>query len=288
MQQAFLSVLDHHPIRQTSVRPLSRKLTLLRSWHLKCYCARFVDAIQKKQSIFAGGFHMSNELRWLGHAAWQLTTSKGKVFLIDPWLSENPVAAIGIDELPKAEYLLLTHDHGDHASDTPAVVKQTGAMLVAQPEITERYRAAGVPEENTLYGTGMNIGGSVTLDGVKVTMTDAYHTSETGEPAGFILTLEDGKVVYFAGDTGIHANMVTWGELYAIDVAVLPIGGHFTMDGEHAAHALRMLRAKVALPTHYKTFPLLAQDADAFVEHAQQQAPDATVHVMDIGDTYCF
>lgn len=232
---------------------------------------------------------MPNQLRWLGHAAWQLTTSTGKVLLIDPWLSGNPVAALGIDQLPKADYVLLTHDHGDHASDTPAVVQQTGATLIAQPETTHRYMEAGVPEEKALYGgSGMNIGGTVELDGIQVMMVEAYHSSETGTPAGYIITLEDGQVIYFAGDTGLHANMATWGQLFDIDVAVLPIGGHFTMDGLLAAHALRMLRAKHAVPTHYKTFPLLAQSADEFIQHVTKQSPDTSVHVLDVGETFSF
>jgi len=232
---------------------------------------------------------MANKLRWLGHAAWQLTTSKGKVFLVDPWLSGNPVAALNIADLGRADYVLLTHDHGDHASDAPGVVRQTGATLIAQPETTARYVGAGVPMEKALAnGSGMNIGGTVDLDGVKVMMVEAYHSSETGTPAGYILTLEDGKVIYFAGDTGLHANMATWGQLFDIDVAVVPIGGHFTMDGFLAAHAVRMLGAKVAVPTHYKTFPLLAQSADEFIQHLNEQSPTTRVQVLEVGETFEF
>lgn len=228
---------------------------------------------------------MAHQLRWLGHAAWQLTTSGGKVFLIDPWLTGNPAAALAVKDLPKADYVLITHDHADHASDAPAVVKHTGATMIAQPETVSRYVKAGVPSDKAI---GMNIGGSVRLDGVTVTMTDAYHSSETGSPAGYILTLEDGRVIYFAGDTGLHCNMATWGELFNIDVAVLPIGDHYTMDGRQAAHALRMLKAKVGIPTHFKTFPLLAQSADAFVQHAKEQAPKAEVRVLEVGEVYTF
>lgn len=232
---------------------------------------------------------MANKLRWLGHAAWQLTTSKGKVFLIDPWLNGNPMAAMKIEDLGLADYVLLTHDHSDHASDAPAVVRQTGATLIAQPETTARYINEGVPQEKALYnGSGMNIGGAVTMDGVRVLMVEAYHSSETGTPAGYILTLEDGKVIYFAGDTGLHANMATWGELFDIDVAVVPIGGHFTMDGFMAAHALRMLGAKVAVPSHYKTFPLLAASADDFIQHATEQSPTTRVQVLEVGETFEF
>lgn len=108
------------------------------------------------------------------------------------------------------------------------------------------------------------------------------------EPAGYILTLEDGKVLYHAGDTCLHCNMATWGALFDIDVALLPIGDHFTMDGRQAAHALRMLGAKVALPMHYRTFPLLAANADDFVRHAREQAPSTRVEVIDPGDEITF
>src|SRR5690606_9621219 len=232
---------------------------------------------------------MANKLRWLGHSAWQLTTSKGKVFLVDPWLSGNAVANLNIADLGRADYVLLTHDHGDHASDAPAVVRQTGATLTAQPETTARYVGAGEPQEKALAnGSGMNIGGTADLDGVKVMVVEAYHSSETGTPAGYILTLEDGKVIYFAGDTGLHANMATWGQLFDIDVAVVPIGGHFTMDGFLAAHAVRMLGAKVAVPTHYKTFPLLAQSADEFIQHLNEQSPTTRVQVLEVGETFEF
>src|SRR5690625_4314812 len=108
---------------------------------------------------------MAHQLRWLGHAAWQLTTKEGKVLFVDPWLSENPVAASTIQQLPQGDYILLTHDHDDHASDVPAVVEQTGATLIAQLETTNRYREAGVPEDKTLLGgMGMNIGGTYSFD----------------------------------------------------------------------------------------------------------------------------
>lgn len=231
---------------------------------------------------------MANKLKWLGHAGWMLTTARGKVLLIDPWLSGNPLAPLQVHDLPQADYLLLTHDHQDHAADTVAVIKQTGATLVAQPETARRYQQEGVPADKVLYGIGMNIGGSVDLGGVVATMTDAYHSSETGAPAGYILSLEDGKVLYHAGDTGLHCNMSTWGSLFAIDVALLPIGSVFTMDGRQAARALKMLGARVALPMHYRTFPILAQDADEFVQHAREQAPQARVEVLAVGAEYTF
>jgi L-ascorbate metabolism protein UlaG (beta-lactamase superfamily) len=155
--------------------------------------------------------------------------------------------------------------------------------MVGQPETTNAFKENGAGEV-----LAMNIGGSVDLDGVTVTMTEAYHTSAAGAPAGYILTLEDGKVLYHAGDTGLHANMATWGELFEIDLALLPIGDRFTMDARQAAKALKLLRAKAALPMHYKTFPLLAQDATQFVKLAELEAPGSKVHVIEPGGAITF
>ena len=227
---------------------------------------------------------MAHRLRWLGHASWELTTAGGKVILFDPWINGNPKAPVRIEDL-KADYILITHDHFDHASDVVAVQKQTGATVILQPETAARYQKDGLPGDKCI---GMNIGGSVELGGVVVTMTEAYHSSETGEPAGYIVTLEDGKRVYDAGDTGIHCNMATWAELYPLDVALLPIGSHFTMDPRQAAHALTFLKPKVAMPQHYGTFPLLVQSADDFVRFAKQKAPGVEVVVLEPGGSFEF
>ena len=226
---------------------------------------------------------MANTLKWLGHSGWQLDTSGGATFLIDPWLSKNPLAVVKTEELPKADFMFLTHDHSDHASDAVAITTHTGATLVGQPETVKRYQQEGAPAV-----FGMNVGGTCEFKGVNVTMVDAYHSSETGTPAGYIFKLEDGKVLYHAGDTSLHVNMALWGELFAIDVALLPIGGRYTMDGSQAARALRMLRPKIALPMHYRTFPILAQSADEFVRFAREHAPNTTVKVIEPGEALTF
>src|SRR5690606_3660025 len=185
----------------------------------------------------------------------------------------------------RADYVLITHDHFDHASDLPAVIQQTGATAILQPETANRCQKQGVPADKCI---GMNIGGSVELGGIVVTMTEAYHSSETGEPAGFIVTLEDGKRVYDAGDTGIHCNMATWAELYPLDVAILPIGGHFPMDPRPAAPAPTSLKPKVAIPQHFGTFPLLVPSADDFVRFARQKAPGTEIVVLEPGGSFEF
>ncbi len=229
---------------------------------------------------------MAHQLRWLGHSGWEIRTGGGKRVLIDPWLAENPVAPLTITDLGPVDYLLITHDHFDHASDAVDVADQCHAELICQPEVAARCRRDAESAGKSIETVEMNIGGSVELDGIKVTMTDAYHSSESGTPAGYILTLENGQVIYHLGDTGLHANMATWGELFDIDVALLPIGDRFTMDGRQAAHALGWLKPKHALPMHYRTFPLLAQSAEDFIENARKVAPDVQIHVLDPGETY--
>src|SRR5690606_13574747 len=132
-----------------------------------------------------------------------------------------------------------------------------------------------------------NLGGSADLGGVRVTMVDAHHSSDTGTPAGFIVELEDGKVVYNAGDTCLHANMATWGQLFKIDLAILPICGFFNMDGRQAARALRLLgNPPMALPQHYRTFPVLAQSADEFIRYAREESPNTKIAVVDPGEEF--
>lgn len=231
---------------------------------------------------------MGHTLRWFGHSGCEIVTGGGKRLMIDPWLSHNPVTPVAIDDLEPTDYVLITHDHGDHASDLVAVCGKTGATLIGQPEVVKKYQKAAREQGKQMDAIGMNIGGTVRLDGVNVTMTDAYHSSETGMPTGYLVTLEDGKVVHHLGDTGLHINMSTWGELFDIDLALVPIGDHFTMDGRQAAHALKWLKAKQAIPIHYKTFPLLAQSADKLVQHVKELGLEVEIHVLDPGGVHQF
>jgi L-ascorbate metabolism protein UlaG (beta-lactamase superfamily) len=131
---------------------------------------------------------------------------------------------------------------------------------------------------------GMNIGGTVEIKDVKITMTQAFHTSAAGSPCGFIITLEDGKTIYHAGDTGIFQSMQLLGEIYKIDLALVPIGSAFTMDPLQAAHSLRLLKPKAAIPIHYATFPVLTQDPSEFVQLAKRKAPRTKVTVLKPGE----
>ena len=134
----------------------------------------------------------------------------------------------------------------------------------------------------------MNIGGNLLYEGITVIMTQAFHSSETGAPCGYIIKLEDGTTLYHAGDTGIFDSMRTFGELYGIDVAMLPVGSVFTMDSLQAAWASKMIAPRLVIPMHYKTFPILLQDPQAFVEMVAREAPGLEVAALKPGEEYVF
>lgn len=231
---------------------------------------------------------MPNSIRWLGHAFFRVETSRGKIIIIDPWVTGNPLCPVKIEDIDKADLVLVTHDHLDHASNVVDVAKRTGAIIVGCPETVSRLKSGqNLPESQVIFwGIGMNIGGTAVVDGISITMTQALHTSETGVPTGYVIKLEDGTTIYHAGDTGIFKSMELLGELYNIDVALLPIGSCFTMDPLQAAHAVKMIKPRKVIPMHYRTFPILEQDAFRFVSLVKQKAPDVEVIVLDPGHEY--
>ncbi len=231
---------------------------------------------------------MSTEIKWLSHAGFIIKSPKGKIIVIDPWINENPLCPVKIQDIKEADIVLVTHDHFDHMGNAVDIVKNTGATLVVCPETAVKLQSEmGVSSDNIIFGGyGMNIGGSAEIKGITITMTQAFHSSETAAPTGFIIRLEDGKIIYHAGDTGIFESMKLLGELYNIDVALLPIGSVFVMDSYQAAHSLRLLKPKKSIPMHYKTFPILEQNADRFVELAKDIAPDVEIIVLEPGQSY--
>lgn len=230
---------------------------------------------------------MKNQIRWLGHAAFEITTARGKRILLDPWITGNPICPVEVNELAAPDLVLVTHDHHDHyGQDLPVLLAKGNSILVGQPEVMVKARKEGVAADQILTGgSGMNIGGTVEIAGIKVTMTQAAHSSEeAGSPCGFIVTLEDDSVIYHAGDTGIFASMELFGKLYEIDVALLPIGSVFVMDPRQAAFALQLLQPKIAVPMHYLTFPPLEQNADKFIAAAKKKAPQVKIEVLQPGE----
>ncbi len=203
-------------------------------------------------------------ITWLSHSSFHLTTPGGLDLLFDPWYTGNPTFPAGARPA-RADLILLSHGHNDHATDAAAMAKSTGATVVAIWEITTWLGTKGVQALEP-----MNKGGTITVKGLRITMTDARHSSSfddngtvyLGEPAGFVVTLENGQTIYFAGDTSLFGDMKIIGELYKPDIAFLPIGDRFTMGPDTAAIAAKWLGVRQVVPMHWGTFPLLTGTPD--------------------------
>jgi L-ascorbate metabolism protein UlaG (beta-lactamase superfamily) len=210
---------------------------------------------------------------WLGHGGYRFDSAEGKRVYVDPWL-ENPKFPESERDLERVDVLVLTHGHNDHIANAVDICKQHSPKVVAIFELAgwlESQGAAGASE------LGMNKGGTVDVDGIKFTMTDALHSSGfggedgityLGEAAGYVIEFENGLKVYCAGDTAVFGDMQLIGRLHAPDVAVLPIGDHFTMGPRQAALALELLGTKRCIPVHWGTFGLLTGTPDALREQA--------------------
>lgn len=229
-----------------------------------------------------------SSIKWLGHAGFMIKSPGGKVIIIDPWIVDNPVCPLKLEDISSADIMLVSHDHFDHIGNSVEILKKTGAMLVSAPETARKFQSQmGIPSENVVFGGfGMNIGGCAQIKGVTIIMTQAHHSSETASPTGYILKMEDETTIYHAGDTGIFESMRLLGELYKPDLALLPIGGVFTMDPFQAAKSLTLINPKIAIPMHYKTFPILEQDASRFVELAKKENPNVRVVVLNPGEEF--
>jgi len=222
-------------------------------------------------------------IRWMGHSGFMIRD--GKTVLIDPWIEGNPKAPADAGSAPKADLILLTHDHFDHSGDAVTLAKRTGALMVGIFELAGDLKAKGVPADRILNGGGgMNIGGTVEVQGFSITMTEAHHSSTLGVPVGYVIRTPSGKTVYHSGDTGIFAGMALIGELYPSDVALLPIGSVFTMDYRQAAKACALLKAKAVVPMHYGTFPILEPNADRFVAELAKVSPGTHPIVLAPGE----
>lgn len=221
---------------------------------------------------------MATRLRYLGHSALSIE-SDGRTILVDPYLSENPARPAEIDpESVAADLILLSHGHFDHLGDTVAIAQRTGAPVVAVYELAEWLGKQGVKDV-----VGMNIGGTYqAFEGVRVRMTPAVHSSSLpdGSPAGlacgFVLHLADGSTIYDAADTALFGDMDLIGEI-GLDLAIVPIGDHYTMGVEDSIRALKRLRPKRAMPIHYNTFPPIRQDASAWATRVHETTPAQAV-----------
>lgn len=231
----------------------------------------------------------SNHTRitWLGHATVLVHTAKGTTILIDPYIAQNPKYPKNFELPSKIDYILLTHGHGDHMSDVVPVAKKHSSKVVAIYELADYVAGKGVSQT-----VGMNLGGTVQLGDAAATMVEARHsagaqdekgTHYVGVAAGYVLHIEGGQTLYHAGDTNVFGDMKLIGDLYRPKVAMLPIGGHFTMGPKEAALAVNLLQPQVVLPIHFGTFPVLTGTPE---DLAGQVPPNVEVVRWSPGDEY--
>jgi L-ascorbate metabolism protein UlaG (beta-lactamase superfamily) len=221
-----------------------------------------------------------------GQAAWVITTPGGATIAIDPWF-DNPIAP-KIEKPAKLDAILVTHGHFDHAAGVAELAKKTGAKVIATLELTQLL---GLPEG---VGVGAEIGGTIEIKDVKIHVVEALHSSGYvvgktpqygGSPVGFVLDIAKGPVLYHAGDTDVFQGMSLIADRYHPTVAMLPIGGHFTMDPDGAALATKMLRVKTVIPMHYATFPMLKGTPDELIAALKKLKSAVKVVVVKPGET---
>jgi L-ascorbate metabolism protein UlaG (beta-lactamase superfamily) len=222
------------------------------------------------------------DIRFLGHACFELTEGETRV-LVDPFLTGNPKAAVEAGDVDPT-HIFLTHGHADHIGDTVDIAKRTAAQTVAIVELANELAGSGV--ENV---ADPNIGGTVAFEGGWVRLTPAWHTAVSPNgtphtPAGLVINL-GGKTVYHLGDTGLFSDLSLPGKRDGIDVALMCIGGHYTMDRHDAVVAAELVGAGTVIPCHYDTFPPIETDAEAFKSDVESKT-SSNVAILQPGETF--
>jgi L-ascorbate metabolism protein UlaG (beta-lactamase superfamily) len=225
---------------------------------------------------------MTITFKWYGHGTMGLEIN-GKHVLVDPFFTDNPAASARADEVP-ADYILISHGHGDHIADAKPIAQRTGAVVISNFEISNWCGGQGIDNAQ-----GQHIGGGCQYPFGYVKLTQAQHGSALpdgsngGNPVGFLITVED-KKIYLACDTGLFGDMRLIGE-EGVDLAVLPIGDHFTMGPDDALRAVKMINPKHVIPVHYNTWDKIRQDAPAWARRVEAET-GAKAHVLQPGGTF--
>jgi L-ascorbate metabolism protein UlaG (beta-lactamase superfamily) len=226
---------------------------------------------------------MSFTYTWFGHGTFGLETGGYKI-VIDPYFSDNPVASAAVDEV-EADFIVVSHGHGDHIADAIDIAKRTGALVISNFEIVNWLGNQGLEKLHPQH-----IGGGFDHPFGYLKLTHALHGSALpdgsygGNPAGILVTTLDGQKVYFACDTGLFSSMKLIGE-EGLDLAVVPIGDNFTMGPDDALRAVKMLQPKHAIPAHYNTWPLIEQDPHAWADRVEDQT-NTKAHVLQPGESF--
>jgi L-ascorbate metabolism protein UlaG (beta-lactamase superfamily) len=225
---------------------------------------------------------------WLGHGTWKARSAKGKAVLIDPWVMNNPVTPAHLKTVDKCDLMLITHAHFDHIGDALEIARKTKPKIITIAELGTWLGSKGIDGDSIIAG---NKGGTLEVDGIKVTLVHAEHSCGIsdngqvlygGEPCGLVIEFENGYTIYFAGDTDVFGDMALIGELSKLDAAFIPIGDFYTMGPRRAAKAVELLGVKTVVPMHFATFPILTGRPSQL-----QELVGKGVKVLDIkpGDT---
>ncbi len=221
-------------------------------------------------------------VKWLGHSAFEILLDTKKI-LVDPWLT-NPLSPVKPEDYKDVDFIVVTHDHGDHLGDALTILKKTNAKFVGIYELAQYMIENGISGERSIGG---NIGGPIKVGEIEFILTPATHSSSRGAPTGVVIKGKE-AVIYHAGDTGLFYDMALIGELYKPDIALLPIGGHFTMGPYEAAKAVELLKPRVVIPMHYKTFPIIGGSSEEFINYVKEKKLDVRVVVLKPGEKYEF
>lgn len=239
-------------------------------------------------------------ITFLGHASFLFETEIGEKIFLDPWLDANPACSLGVEDVKKADVVCATHGHTDHIGDSIAICRKTGARLVGSPEIALFANKHGLRYD--VDSCALNIGGSARIGSVTYTLVRSDHSTSMAEPdfeqtsnygpdgsvCGFVLTTDSGITLYDSGDSGVFLDMQLISEMYGVQVAILPVGGKYTMGVREAARAVGLIRPDVMIPCHYNTFPNQTADIDELRRQVTDLSPHTKVVEIKPGETYTY